>query len=69
MNTDFLNKTVVGVDFLNALKKDDYQPSIDKFLDYRSSLMKYKHVKQQPIKNEIKAVDEIITYLQKDGRQ
>ena len=64
MNTKLLKKSVIGKDFLSALALKQEQPSIDKFLDYRSALMKKKE-SPEFIKREIKAVDEILNVLTK----
>jgi len=65
MDVKILHGTSIGMDFLFCLERKLEQPTIDDFLDYRSSLSKNVHANWGPIKREIKAVDEIINYLTK----
>ncbi len=65
MDEKLLRKTTIGRDFLYHLEMKFEQPDVDAFLDYRSSLVKNIYAKSEPIKREIKAVDEIINYLTK----
>ena len=64
MNTDLLNKSLIGRDFLRL--KDKKQPSIDVFLDWRNQLNRLKNLKKYPAEwyqLEIEATDEIIKFL------
>ena len=61
INRKLLKQTVIGMDFLSAMDLNQPQPSVNSFLDYRSSLNKKQ---ANPfIKLEIKSVDEILNIL------
>lgn len=68
MNTQLLKNSVVGVDFLAAYYLKQEQPSVDRFLDYRSSLMSERSkgvLDRNWLSREINAVDEIINIINK----
>jgi lysozyme family protein len=68
MNEKLLKNTVIGKDFLLAIEKNQEQPSIDSFLDYRSLVLKAiknkRTITRCWLNREIEAIDEIITQLQ-----